>query len=91
MRQLWCLNSCCEGHFASHLFTFYANAVQGALIANSALSHDSEVTALAWQPSGRVIAVGWADGTHEELVMSMHFLMNTTTLSTYLDAMKMKE
>ena len=60
-------------HHLLILFTLYAVATQGALIANSALSHDSEVTTLAWQPSGRVIAVGWADGTQEGIDLSLSF------------------
>ena len=51
---------------------------QGALIPNSSLSHDSEVTVLAWQPGGRIIAIGWADGA---IIILMTFFQKLFTWS----------
>lgn len=35
---------------------------EGQLLANSNIQHDSEATVFDWQPNGRILAIGWADG-----------------------------
>ena len=35
---------------------------EGQLIQNSNITHDSEATVFDWQPNGRILAIGWADG-----------------------------
>ncbi len=36
---------------------------EGALLPLTPISHQVDVAVMAWQPSGRILAVGWIDGT----------------------------
>ena len=36
--------------------------LSGELITNSNITHDYEANAFEWQPAGRILAIGWADG-----------------------------
>jgi len=45
----------------THQVTFMNN--EGALLPQSSISHDYEATAFDWQPNGKVLAIGWGDGS----------------------------
>jgi len=45
----------------THQILFVNN--EGELISNSSITHDYEANTFEWQPNGRTIAIGWADGT----------------------------
>lgn len=36
---------------------------EGTLLPQSSITHDSEATAFDWQPNGKILAIGWGDGT----------------------------
>ena len=44
----------------THQILFVNN--EGELIVNSSVTHDYEANVFEWQPNGRVLAIGWADG-----------------------------
>ena len=44
----------------THQVIFISN--EAAVIPHSAISHEYEATTFDWQPNGRVLAIGWADG-----------------------------
>eukprot|EP00606_Chrysophyceae_sp_TOSAG23-5_P000414 GSChrysophyteH2.ASY1.ANO1.1513.1 assembled CDS len=44
----------------THQILFVNN--EGELISNSSITHDYEANTFEWQPNGRTIAIGWADG-----------------------------
>ena len=45
----------------THQIMFINN--EGQTIQNSSITHDYEANVFDWQPNGRVLAIGWADGT----------------------------
>lgn len=47
--------------------------LKGAVIPQAAVVHDTEATAMDWQPNGRILAVGWADGKYF-FVFLLHLL-----------------
>jgi len=44
----------------THQVVFVNN--EGGLLPNCSITHEHEATVFDWQPNGRVIAIGWADG-----------------------------
>lgn len=46
-----------------HQVSFMNN--EGVLLPQSSISHDYEATVVDWQPNGKVVAIGWGDGTSE--------------------------
>eukprot|EP00605_Chrysophyceae_sp_TOSAG23-4_P001489 GSChrysophyteH1.ASY1.ANO1.1626.1 assembled CDS len=44
----------------THQILFVNN--EGELISNSSITHDYEANTFEWQPNGRILAIGWADG-----------------------------
>jgi len=54
----------------THQVTFMNN--EGALLPQSSISHDYEATSLDWQPNGKVLAIGWGDGSSTFPLEGMH-------------------
>ena len=46
----------------THQILFVNN--EGELISNSSITHDYEANTFEWQPNGRILAIGWADGAY---------------------------
>lgn len=36
--------------------------IEGEIIPNTAITHDAEAMCLDWQPNGKILCIGWADG-----------------------------
>jgi hypothetical protein len=47
----------------THQVSFMNN--EGVLLPQSSITHDYEATVVDWQPNGKVVAIGWGDGTSE--------------------------
>ena len=44
--------------------------IQGGLILNSIINHSAAVKVMAWQPNGRILAIGWADGNTDNFMLN---------------------
>jgi len=64
----------------THQVSFMNN--EGVLLPQSSITHDYEATVVDWQPNGKVVAIGWGDGTSEALCETKHAPAALTNLST---------
>lgn len=61
-------NKCCVGHVCISVSVCTLTTapqclvLQGGLILNSIINHSSAAKVMEWQPNGRILAIGWADG-----------------------------
>ena len=51
-----------EDNKGNELFQVLFLNNEGVLLKNSSINHDKEATVMDWQPNGRLLAIGWADG-----------------------------
>jgi len=54
-------NTVDENERESYSVMFMNN--EGVLLKNSTITHEKEATVVDWQPNGRLLAIGWKDGT----------------------------